>query len=89
MHERIRDRLLAAWGKSVASHPVITLLVCLVLVAASVTATVLRLEFHADRSQLIDPDQDWNQQYAAYKENFPRYRDVIVVLEIGSWTCWP
>ncbi|MHC4764467.1 MAG: MMPL family transporter [Planctomycetota bacterium] len=81
MHERIRDRLLAAWGKSVASHPVITLLVCLVLVAASVTATVLRLEFHADRSQLIDPDQDWNQQYAAYKENFPRYRDVIVVLD--------
>ncbi|MHC4650671.1 MAG: MMPL family transporter [Planctomycetota bacterium] len=81
MHERIRDRLLAAWGKSVASHPVITLLVCLVLAATSITATALRLEFQPDRSKLIDPDKPWNSQFAAYKQNFPRNGDVIVVLD--------
>ncbi|MHC4141033.1 MAG: MMPL family transporter [Planctomycetota bacterium] len=81
MHERIRDQLLAAWGKSVVSHPLITLLVCVVLAAMSITATALRLEFQADRSKLIDPDKPWNSQFATYKQNFPRNGDVIVVLD--------
>jgi hopanoid biosynthesis associated RND transporter like protein HpnN len=81
MHERIRDKLLAAWGKSVASHPIITLAVCFVLAAVSITATALRLEFQADRSKLIDPDKPWNLLYTTYKQNFPRNGDVIVVLD--------
>lgn len=81
MHERIRDNLLAAWGRSVAAHPIATLAICMPLVVASVLLTVTRLEFHADRSQLIDPDISWNKLYADYKSNFPRYDDVIVVVE--------
>ena len=73
MHERIRDKLLAAWGRAVSANPVLTLIVCLVLAVISVTLTATRLEFLADRSQLIDPDMEWNKQYAQYKEDFPRY----------------
>ena len=81
MHERFREKLLSAWGRTVASRPILTLTVCLVLAAASVYLTATRLEFHADRSKLIDPDKSWNRQYASYKENFPHDHDVIVVID--------
>ena len=81
MHERIRDSLLGFWGRTVASRPKTTLLCCLGLAVLSVVVTITRLEFHADRSDLVDPDLSWNKQYAQYKENFPRWNDVYVVLD--------
>ena len=81
MHERIRDSLLGLWGRTVASRPRATLLCCLALAVLSVVVTVRRLEFHADRSDLVDPELSWNKQYAQYKENFPRWNDVFVVVD--------
>jgi hopanoid biosynthesis associated RND transporter like protein HpnN len=81
MHERIRDKLLAVWGRSVASNPGLTLLACVVLAGASIVLTATRLEFQSDRSELIAPDKEWNRQYRQYKLDFPRYQDVTVVLE--------
>ena len=40
-----------------------------------------RLEFKADRSDLVDPSLTWNQRYARYRERFERWDDLTVVLE--------
>ncbi len=86
MHERIRDILLAVWGRTVATHPVITLIVCIAIAGASVYVTATGLEFRSDRSQLVDPDEPWNKLYSEYKKNFPHYQDVTVVLDGPSGT---
>ncbi len=84
MHERFRDILLASWGRVVAARPVLTLSVCLAVAAASLVLTAVGLEFHADRSALVDPNESWNKRYAQYKRNFPHYLDAIVVLDGAS-----
>ncbi len=82
MHERIRERILGSWGRFAASHPLVTLAVCVPLALACMVLTLSRLEFRADRSDLIDPGRDWNRHYHVYKENFPRANeDVVVVLD--------
>ncbi len=81
MHEPIRDAILGAWGRSVARYPRITLGVCLLLALGSIALTAARLEFHADRSELIDADLSWNRRYAQFKESFPRWDDVLVCVE--------
>ena len=81
MHERIRDILLASWGRVVAARPKTTLFACLLVAAASLALTATGLEFHADRSALVDPNEPWNRRYAQYKRNFPHYLDAIVVLD--------
>lgn len=81
MHERYRDILLASWGRAVAARPVMTLIVCLLVAAASLTLTATGLEFHADRSALVDPNEPWNKQFVQYKRNYPHYFDAIVVLQ--------
>jgi hypothetical protein len=80
MHERLRDSLLGAWGRGVASRPWITLILCLAVAAVSVVMTASKLEFRPDRSDLVDPELAWNKRYAQYKAQFPRWNDVIVVL---------
>ncbi|MHC4415835.1 MAG: MMPL family transporter [Planctomycetota bacterium] len=81
MHERIRDNILAWWGRFVASHPIATLIVCVPLAVGCVVLTATGLEFRSDRSQLIDPGKSWNQEYAEYQNNFPRFNDIFVVLD--------
>ena len=81
MHERVRDILLGTWGRAVASHPWVTLLLCAALAAACLAKTVTGLEFHADRSMLVGPDKSWNTRYVQYKNDFPHYLDAIVVLD--------
>ena len=81
MHERIRDRFLGLWGRTVASRPVATLTICVALAAVSIVVTVMRLEFRVDRSELIDSELSWNQRFAQYKESFGRWNDVYVVLD--------
>lgn len=81
MHERFRDIFLASWGRVVAARPKTTLFVCLLLAGASVTLTAIGLEFHPDRSSLVDPDEPWNRRFLQYKRNFPHYLDAIVVLD--------
>ncbi len=81
MHERVRDILLGTWGRAVALHPRVTLVLCAALAAACLAITITGLEFRADRSTLVDPDKPWNKRYAQYKNDFPRYLDAIVVLD--------
>src|SRR5262245_56288686 len=82
MHERIRDRILGAWGRVAAAHPLVMLALCLPLAAGAVFLAAKHLTFLADRSDLVDPGRSWNLAYHAYKRAFPRAsEDVIVVLD--------
>ena len=81
MHERARDALLGWWGRTVAARPAVSAGICLLLAAACVVLTAQKLEFQADRSDLIDRDLPWNRLYTAYKAHFARWDDLIVCLE--------
>jgi len=81
MHELLRDRLLGAWARGAVRRPRLTLMLCLLLAAASVLACTTNLEFRSDRNELIDDDLPWNALYAQYRARAPRWNDFIVVLE--------
>jgi hypothetical protein len=81
MHERLRDTMLGAWGRFVASRPVPVLVACVALGVAAITLTALRLEFRAYRSELVDPELRWNRLYTRYKDHFDRWDDAIVCIE--------
>ena len=46
MHERIRDKILETWGRLVASHPIITLMVCVAVVALMAAALLLTIRVY-------------------------------------------
>jgi len=81
MHERIRDVLLDRWGHAVAARPGITMCLCLIIAGASIWLTLTRLEFHPDRSDLVDRELPWNRRYADYKKNYARWDDLIICFE--------
>ena len=78
---RFRDAVLGRWGQFVTSHPRAVVIVALVLAAAGILLAVTRLEFHGDRSDLVDPELSWNKRYAEYRAAFARWDDLIVCLE--------
>lgn len=80
----LRDRWLTAWANVVTRRPVATLLVAAVLCAVSIVVTLGGLKFKSDRSDLIDPSLGWQQRYAEYREKFPRWDDVAVVVDLGE-----
>ena len=84
MHERIRDALLQRWGRAVTDHPLLTIVICLILALLSIVLTIRELEFHADRSELIDPGLSWNRRYAQYQQQFKRWDDLLVCFATDS-----
>ncbi|MBL1216637.1 MAG: hypothetical protein D8M59_04000 [Planctomycetes bacterium] len=80
MKPRLRDRLLTAWARAVTAHPWALIVVSLALAGLCVVFTAQRLTFQAERSDLVDPDRPWNARYAHYKEQFPHWDDVAVVI---------
>ncbi|MCC6908299.1 MAG: MMPL family transporter [Phycisphaerales bacterium] len=83
MHERVRDELLGWLGRFVIRRRVPVLLAALLLVAGSVWLALARLTMQTDRSFLVSPDLTWNAAYLAYKEEFPRWGDVIIAVDRG------
>ena len=81
MHERIRVHILTRWAAFVTTHPRITLIICSTLALLSVAFTIISLDFHTERSDLVSSDLSWNARYATYKNNFPRWDDVIIAVE--------
>lgn len=59
-------------------------LLSLVVTALSVWYTATRMGFLPDRSDLINPDLTWNAAYHRYKQAFPRWDDLIVVIDPGD-----
>ncbi len=84
MHERVRDEFLGWLGRFVIRRRVPVLLAALLLVAGSVWLALARLTMQTDRSFLVSPDLTWNAAYLAYKEEFPRWGDVIIAVDRGQ-----
>ena len=77
----IREQLLSRWGRSVTLHPFATLLVCLGIAAGSILLAVTSLELHADRSDLVSGDLRWSRDYAQYRQDFPRWDDLVLCFD--------
>ncbi len=76
-----RERLLDAWARWVTRHPAATLLMSLLVAAVSILLAATSLELHSDRSDLVSGDLDWNQRYATYRHDFPRWDDLVLCIE--------
>ena len=81
MHEVIRHRFLRWAGRTVTTHPRMVLGICLITAALAVLLTVQRLTFLSDRSALVSTELEWNRRYLQFKDDFPRWGDVIVCIE--------
>lgn len=65
-------------------RPIATVCVCVLLAAASVALTVWKLEFHSDRSELVDTNLDFQKRYADFRARFPRWDDAVVVVDLAT-----
>jgi len=84
MHERLRDEFLGWLGRFVIRRRWAVLIAATVLLALSVWLALSRLMMQTDRSFLVDPNLRWNAAYLAYKDEFPRWGDVLVVVDRGQ-----
>jgi len=78
----LRNALIDRFARFVTGRPVLTLAICGTIAALSIVYTALNLEYHSDRSALVDSEVDWQKRYAAYKERFPRWDDLIVAVDL-------
>lgn len=79
-----RDRVLVAWARLVTARPLVTLLVCLALAAASIAYTLTNLEFRSDRSELVDSTLPWQQRYAEMHHSLGAWDEpAVVVVDMG------
>ncbi len=74
-------RLLKAITSAVTLAPVLTLILVLLLAAASAGYSVLFLKFKTDRSDLIDPQADYQRRWNNYTKDFGDSSDIVVVVE--------
>lgn len=86
MHERYRDEFLGWLGRFVIRRRFPVLLAALLLLGLSGWLAATHLTMQTDRSFLIDPNLRWNAAYLAYKKEFPRWGDVLVVVDRGAVT---
>lgn len=77
----IRDQLLTRWGRGVTRRPIATLLLCLGIAAGSILLAITSLELHADRSDLVSGDLRWSRDYAQYRQDFPRWDDLVLCFD--------
>lgn len=79
--EAARDRLLERWALLTTNRPRLTIAACVLVGLLGLLLAGTRLEFKADRSDLIDLSLPWQQRYLAYKDAFPRWDDAVVVID--------
>src|SRR5690606_3776767 len=79
-----RDRVLVAWAWLVTARPLLTLVACVALGAASAWLTMSRLEFRSDRSELVNPELPWQKRFLEMRRSFPTWDEpAIVVVDRG------
>ncbi len=85
MNDASRERTAARWATWLAGfitrRPRLILLCGLLLAAGSIALTAMRLEFQANRNDLIDDDIPWNQRFVDWWNNFPGTYDLVVVVD--------
>src|SRR5262245_51561373 len=74
-------RLLVGLVGSVCQHPWAVLSAALVLAAASLAGSARFLQYHTQRSDLINPKKDYQQRWRQYLAEFGDDDDILVVVE--------
>jgi hopanoid biosynthesis associated RND transporter like protein HpnN len=74
-------RLLAALVAAVCRAPWTVLIVSMLLSLVSAWAFYTRLEYRTQRSDLINPDKDYQQRWRAYLREFGDDDDMVVVVD--------
>jgi hopanoid biosynthesis associated RND transporter like protein HpnN len=77
-------RCLASLAGAVCRRPGAVLVAAACLAAASAVAFATRLEFHTQRSDLINPDRDYQERWRNYLHEFGDDDDMVVVVEGGD-----
>ncbi len=65
----------------VTRYPRLILAASLLLATAAIVLTAMRMEFQANRNDLIDADIPWNQRFIDWWESFPGTYDLVVVVD--------
>lgn len=77
-------KFFGAWARLATSRPWIIIVVALASAAIAGVYAQRAITFRSDRSDLIDPSLPWQQRYASMKNRYPRWDDMIVVMDIAS-----
>lgn len=72
---------MTAWANLATGRPWLVLIISLAFAAAGIGVAVKYLQFHTDRDELVDQSLAWQQRYTAFKKQFPRWNDAVVVIE--------
>src|SRR5580704_9274125 len=73
-------RLLVGLVTGVCRHPWLVLGIALVLVALSAYTASTRLEYHTQRTDLVNPHKDYQQRWRQYLAEFGDDDDIVVVV---------
>ena len=80
-----RYYFLGAWARLVAHRPKTVITIAVLLAIASITVTVLKLQFQPNRNDLISPKLAWNQVFIDWQAKFPGSRDLVIVVDAGQY----
>jgi len=76
----LSDALCAA-TRAVSRRPLLTLWIVAAVSCAAVVLTLARIDFKTDRSDLIDPNADFQRRWIDYADRFGGESDIVVVVE--------
>jgi uncharacterized protein len=76
----LSDALCAA-TRAVSRRPLLTLWIVAAVSCAAVLWTLARINFKTDRSDLIDPNADFQRRWTDYTDRFGGESDIVVVVE--------
>jgi hopanoid biosynthesis associated RND transporter like protein HpnN len=79
--ESLLGRGLVAWTRVCLAQPWLVLLVALAAAAASIAWTAGRLGYKVSRTDLLDPDSDYNKLWIDYIREFGEDDDAVIVVE--------
>ena len=97
MHEKIRHRLLGAWARLIARHPLWVMAVAVAATIGSVVITlgglptigIAPLSFQSDRNALISEHLPWNRRFIRWTKNYKGTRDLTIVIDASPGSDMP
>lgn len=83
-HSALFADLLRSFARVMAARPLASLVVLAAICVVCGVYTSRNLQFKSDRSDLIDPDADFQQRWLNYTKSFGDSSDIVVVVEAKS-----
>lgn len=80
-HDAWRDAILRRWAAIPCQRPRTVLLIAVALALVCGVITARYMGFQSDRSRLVSEDLPWNARYLNYKDLFPHWNDILIVMD--------